>query len=269
MKNKFFALLIFSATLFGLLLYFSDFFLWKTWRETLESVTRSGSIIQKPVQLEKIDTKKRILNTSETREDEDYYKVIQIDDKKFYFSVKNIGLVLLNRQKKEIATVWLYKKNDLKIQKVYSVNDSYLLITPEKKYIFSESLGFLESFQLDIAINYIKENINFYIIHTEKWVFLYDKKTKKLEYFHMFGDVVFYDEKSYVWVLEKNDTKRASNLWVTLDSRDLILYYNPFTKEKSIVLQSEVSIAKIYKQWASIYVENTVWEVFRLKHFKK
>ncbi len=280
MKNKLLALLIFSVTILGLVFYFSEYF-WVSKDEisgSLEEKQEKNNLkkeIKKQVFLEKKEEKlkkqdKIITNKQKIekiREKTKHFKVIELWASKFYFDIiwKDLVLSLANTNKE----IWVFSpilKKDIKIEKIYENPSKFFLSLLDKKYIFSKKYGVLASFDFKIPINYIKEDELYYIISSEKWVFLLDKKTKKLSYSHIFSDFVLY-KKSYLAIINKTDKKRLDDYNINSKNKDVIFFYNPVSKEQKVVLKSSISLEKIYKIWKKVFFENGASEIFELKNF--
>ncbi len=275
MKNKLLALLIFSITILGLVFYFSEYFWVSKNKPELDNKSNSG-VLEKEIFLEKkeeikleklkepITKKQKIKDIIEKSR---HFKVIKVWDEKFYFDIvwRNLVLTLVNTNKE----IWVFSpilKKDIKIQKIYENKEKFLLSLSDKKYIFSKKSGILIDFDFKIPINYIKEDELYYIVSSKKWVFLLNKKTKKISYSHIFSDFVLY-KKSYLAIINKSDKKRLDKYNLKTKNKDIIFFYNPSSKEQKVVLESGISLEKIYKVWNKVFFQNWKWEVFELKNF--
>lgn len=274
MKNKLLALFIFSITIFFLFIYFNKYFLWE---EKIDSKADLWwqNIPEKEVFLEKKETpnlqkvEKKLTNLEKVeaiREKSKHFKIIEIWDEKFYFDIIWKDLVL--KTAKTEKEIWVFSpilEKDIKIKSIYPATEKYLLSLWDKKYIFSLKTGIITNFDFKIPINYIKEDDLYYIISSEKWIFLLDKKTKKINYSYIFSDFVLHN-KSYLAIIKSDDKKRLDKFNIK-PKKDIIFFYNPISKKQKIVLESDISLEKIYKIWEKVFVENKNGEVFELKNF--
>ncbi len=266
MKTKILALLILSATLLWLSVYYNEIFLWKK-KSKQEKV--SSWVLENKIFLEEVKVKNwNKQKIKVIKEDSKYYKIIQIEENVFYFYIKWENLVLSLDSWKIIWNFPIVLKKDIELKKIKTSKNKYLLSLKWKKYIFDLNSKIYASFNFKIPIDYLKEDENNYIIKSEKWIFLYNKKTKKIKYFHIFSDFIFY-KKAYLAIILKDDKKTLNNFFIDSEDKNIIFYYDPKTKKQEIVYKTDVFLKKIFLHKWEIYFENNFWKILKLKNFLK
>ncbi len=153
----------------------------------------------------------------------------------------------------------------LSIFRIYSSRDDYYILNWNKKYIYNFSSDILLELELTIDIDYIKRNENLYIIKTEKGSFIYDKTSKNLEYFTFFEDFVYYKD-FYIWIIKKDDERRLKNLSISSINGNSIFKYNPKTKEKKSLYETNINLEKIYNLWNEIYFIDSNNKTYKLEN---
>jgi len=195
-----------------------------------------------------------------------FYKIIELEDNKFYFSKKD-NLLELKINEKNIWSFDLVPENKLFINKIYSSWDDFYILNWNKKYIYNSASDLLLELDLSIDIDYIKRIDNLYIIKTEKWSFIYDKINKNLEYFTFFDDFVYYKD-FYIWIIKKEDNRRLKNLNIDSLSWNSIFKYNPKTKEKVSLYETNLSLDKIYNLDSEIYFIDSNNKTYKLENLE-
>lgn len=197
------------------------------------------------------------------KESLEYYKVIELGEAVFYF--KNIDNSLsLYKDDTFVSSFDLYSKSDLDVSRIYSSNN-YFFEIGSNYYIYDISTWNVQKIDLFVQVEYIKLYKNKYIINTNKWSYVYDNKTKNLEYFNFFEDFVYY-KNWYIWIVSKNDDLRKNNLWLGSMNKNSIYFYNPKTKEKNNLYQTSIDIEKIYYSWDEIHFEDSNNKIYVLKN---
>ncbi len=213
---------------------------------------------------QKIDPKKKI---QELREKKMYYKTFFLkDDLKVYFKERENSLDLyLN--KKLIWTFDLLEKNSLRVDAILWTDKDLYLELWENKYIYTYNNNTTVKLDLSINVDYIKKDINnTFIISTSKWSFVYNIYKKELHYFSFFSDFVYFWDW-YLWLVNKTDSRIIKNLWLS-SIKNLIVYYNPKTKDKKIVYDTDITIMKLYKKDNKVFILDNNNETFELKNLE-
>ena len=269
MNNRFAWILIILWVIIFWYFYYVFFYLAdKLEEEKLENITSSEE--KKEISLEAVDKKVVIKSNTDKIEDlknnKKYFRVIDVEWKKFYFSIINNSLHL-NSDSKLVWVFNLVNNKDLEVKKIYN-SDDYYIIVGNNKYIYNNILWDLYDIDLNIDIDYIKKSNNNYLLKTINWIFIYSKIDKDIEYFHFFNDFIDYNWW-YIGIISKDDNTRINNLDIELDLENAIYFYNPDTKEKYIIYESDKILNKIYLENDNIFFEDNKENKYELKNYIK
>lgn len=176
--------------------------------------------------------------------------------------------LLKNNKEFFLTKIKKIPKNNIKIDKVYQNNDMIYLSFWDEKYFFNTKSMLLERIFFPQNINYIKDAWNWiYIIINEKWSFLMNKKTNKIEFFYLFSDFVYTKDWNYIWVINKNEIEKKRNYNLT-SNKNLIIKYYPNTKKMNILEEVDFEIKKIIsKNDFEIYFYDEKDNEYILKNF--
>lgn len=223
------------------------------------------------VKQEQVEENKVELSSQEKIEElkklKSFYKIIELENNKFYFSKKDNFLELKINEK----IIWnfdLVPETELWVLNIYSSGDDFYILNWNKKYIYNQNTGLVSELDLAIDINYIKRSEDLYIIKTEKGSFVYDKTNKNLEYFNFFEDFVYYKD-FYIWIINKDDDRRLKNLNLDSISWNSIFKYNPRTKEKVSLYETNLSLEKIYNLGSEIYFIDSNNKTYKLENLEQ
>mgnify|MGYP004002236299 CR=1 FL=1 len=64
------------------------------------------------------------------------------------------------------------------------------------------------------------------------------------------------------------ENRILNNLWLEPNNKDLIVYYNPDTKEKKLVYETELALWKMYINKEKLYIVTDEWELYKLENIK-
>ncbi len=242
-------------------------------RENEELIFNSWAL-QKDVELNRVQEEEQTLNEQENqniqdritrlRENLDYYLVFNFWENIFYFRENENSLdLLLNWEK--ITSFDIYEKNLIDIKKIYSSNNYFFKVW-NTNYIYDFSNNIFTPFELFIDIEYIKKYNNKYIFVTSNGSYIFDIITKDLDFFNFFHDFVYY-KSWYIWIVSKDDEIRKSNLWLDNLEKNSIFKYNPNSKEKTNLFETDLDLTKIYYSWVEIYFEDSSWKKYILENF--
>lgn len=206
----------------------------------LEKVVLLNQIEEKEVELSNIEKINLI------RKESIYYSYLDLKDFwEFYFKEEWLNLWLYKNDKK----IWNFKKIDSKentsIKQIYW-SDNYIFLNIWKEKILFNTNTF-KDFKIDLNLNvqYIKTWLNNnFIFVTDKWSFIYKIKDNSIEYFSYFNDFIYYKDW-YIWIIKQNDNVRKKNLWLEENNKNIVLYYNPETKDRKILYSLDNNIKKI------------------------
>ena len=250
----------------------------KDWYETIQKnivieknkTTELKIDFEKKISLKKLEEEKKELTNLEKvdllRKEWIYESYIKNKEWKEIYLKENKNKLELYLWKQ---LIWIFdipenKKSD--ILEVFWSNNYILLKLWEKKYLYSLVSKQSYGIDLNIDINYIKlwENDNFIIV-TDKWSFIFNKKKFSLEYFLFFHDFVFYKEW-YIWIIKSDDSNRKNNLELNDSKNDIVLFYNPDNKEKKILYNLKEEIDKIFIENSEVILLKESWEKYTLEN---
>lgn len=184
----------------------------------------------------------------------------------FYVDEGDSGLDLFQYDLIKNQSTKLYSFNqtdreNIDLQKIYQNNWEIFINFWEKKLIYNLFSG--KNFEINFPqeINYIKKNKENYQIINDKWTFIYDIVSKKINYFYLFTDFIETPEY-FIWIINKSETEKHEiyNLdW----SKNLVVKYSPENKEIQILKEIDNNITKLYQENNKIII--TSWEdIFEL-----
>lgn len=229
-----------------------------------ERLEKEVNLVEKKEEIVELTPKEKIEKIISEREN---YKTFNFDSFKVYF-IQDWNNLEMHLDSEKIWNFSLVYEKFLRVDKVlWSVKDLYLEVWKEKYYYNFNTKKFFSLNISNLDILYTKLWINSdLIIVTDKWSFTYSKKLDKLDFFTFFNDFVFFNDW-YIWLIKKDDTRILKNLNLET-TKDILLYYNPISKEKKIVYESEIDIIKIYNDLSNIFIEGSDNMIYELKNLK-
>lgn len=217
------------------------------------------------VKIDKIDNKKTNLELiNDIIENEKNYKTFKFNNwLKAYFKEVDSGLDLYYNYDK----IWSFKlvfAQYLRADIVSATdNDLYIEVWWDK-YYYNFNTKELNNIKLNIDVLYTKKlSNNELILVTSKWSFKYNIFSSKIEYFSFFDDFVNFNDW-YIWIIKSNDNIRLNNLWINANNKNIILYYNPYTKEKKVLYSTSLDYDKFYMKDNKFYLERGEQEFYIL-----
>lgn len=195
------------------------------------------------------------------------YKTFNLKNgSKVYFKEENNKLDLYL----DSVKIWnfdLVYPNFLKVREIeWSLNDLYIEVGNSKFYYNSNS-WVIDEIDLKIDVIYVKKaTADNLIFVTTKGSFNYSISNKTLEYFSYFNDYIILKDW-YIWLVKKDEKRILNNLWFeTENDSDLIVYYNPNTKEKRIINRPKLDIQKIYMVNDKLFISDIDWNIYELEN---
>lgn len=227
--------------------------------------------LEKEVKFQKVDN----INNSELSAQD---KIAQIrKDKEFLirFPLQSWQEVAV---KETVAGLDIYFW-DKKITTTSETSDPVLqaLEVPDTTYIYVHVAGLQGIFDTSSQrltpitfvpdIRYIKKGSNpqELIFVTDKGSFLYNLNTEVFTYFYLFLDYVSLGEQ-YVGVIYKDEEQKKKNYNIQDETENLIIRYDPLTKERKILYKTKLDIQSIKKVGEEIYFE-TGEGTYRLENY--
>lgn len=227
-----------------------------SWTKSIELI--KVDINQQNLEMNSID------KINSIKEKLDYYKIIDLWSDKFYFS-QDDNKIVAKINWKIISIFDFVLETEISVKNVYSSNSDFLFSMWNEIYLYNKNTDILDKIDLFVDVKYVKRSDNIYIFVTNVWSYLYDIRNKKLEYFTFFEDFVYYND-SYIWIISKNDDRRINNLWLWKLTKNSIYFYNPNTKEKNSLYETDLVLEKIYYQNWEIFFIDSKKELYKLEN---
>lgn len=186
------------------------------------------------------------------------YKYINIDDLGYFYFEDNGDdtITLYNKINDDIKNLYTFTKIDrnlIDIQKLYQTNKSIFISYWDEKYFYNLNDNTILKVFFPQNVNYVKVDANIYSFVNEKWTFLYDLNTQKIEYFYLFKDFINYNSENYLWIIFDNESEKKKNHNLENRSWNLIVKYNFKTKAIKILETTQLNISKILFEENKIY----------------
>jgi len=167
--------------------------------------------------------------------------------------------------------LWSFEKvnkEEIEIKEVLWNKNYFFIRLGKNKYLYSLIVKKKYQVRLNIKINYIKPGLSDreFLFVTEKATFVYDKFSLTLDYIDFFRDFV-YHKSWYIWIVDKTDKRRLTNLWLEKETKNLIISYDTETKERKIIFKTDLDIIKIYKKWENIMFVSSKEKEYKIENY--
>lgn len=261
MNNKFLSFLVLIWVFWAWYLYYHFKYLpWKTDREN----QKIQAIIEQEAENKEVKIVKIEKDESSDLETNKYANFNLYNWKIAYFEEKESYLELFLENEK----VWnfdLVYNNFLRVEYIYwSISDLYIEVW-KKKYYYNSINKELRNLDFFIDVLYVKKGIsNNLIFVSDKWSFKYLYNENKFDYFNLFSDYINFQDW-YLWIIKSTDERILKNLWLN-SNYNLVVFYNPLTKEKNIIYETDIEIKKIYFKNKKVYLEDINNEEYILEN---
>lgn len=201
----------------------------------------------------------------ELKESNKNYKTFKLDNSSAYFTKNEDSLDLFYWNQK-IGNFNLVDSSNLRVENISWIwEDLYIEVWLEKFY-HNKVINAIKKIDLNIDVNYVKEwSFNSIIFVTTKWSFVYSIFDETFEYFSYFNDFVYFNDW-YIWLVKKDEKTILNNLWFENINNNIIVYYNPNTKEKKIVYKTDFNINKIFIYNNSLFIKTDNGDVYELEN---
>jgi hypothetical protein len=174
------------------------------------------------------------------------------------------------------------KKWDIEVQKVINDSNFLFFILWDEKFLYNIKNRTITSIELNVDIKYVKlwKDTTEFLFKTSVGIYVYSMIKDAIEYVHFFKDFVYFldtntKKYSYIGVIKRWEKKKLNNLWfddLLSGNRyeSLVVFYSPISKEKKILLQSDMNIDYIYTfdstDKTQIFVMDELWETYELEN---
>jgi len=124
--------------------------------------------------------------------------------------------------------------------------------------LYDTSSQTLNTFVFVPTLKYIKKggHSQELIFVTEKGSFIYNINTKVFTYFYLFLDYVSIED-GYIGVIYKDEDQKKKNYDLNEETQNLIIRFDPSTKEREILYRTSLDVKKILKEGDQIYFETS------------
>lgn len=169
------------------------------------------------------------------------------DTKVHFLQDQNQLEMIYKTQDKErtISRFPLVREEDIQVRYIGDAGKELFIQVWNSYYIFSLSAGRLYVLPYTLEVKYIKPgNILWeYLVITEKGAFTYNTATQDSEFQYLFKDFI-YSDTTLIWVIYKDEDQKKRNFNIE-DKGNLIIRYSPDTKERKILLQTDLQVERI------------------------
>ncbi|MCT4616805.1 MAG: hypothetical protein N4A38_01185 [Candidatus Gracilibacteria bacterium] len=207
--------------------------------------------ISNKIKLIKLKYKEDLNNLTSKIENDDNIIGLKVEDKKieiYDYSVKNKKLLAeFNAENIDLNNI---ESSEIIFDKIEGKEDNYYFKINSSVYIVGEKL--LKNFNFEPKINYIKfeEEFGNFIIISDTGIFILNNENNKLEYNTKFDDFVM-KNGNFIGYINSSSSEKLKDF--NLYFGNLIVFYNPISLEKKVILKPKFEIKKLIKQDSEIY----------------
>ena len=135
--------------------------------------------------------------------------------------------------------------NAIQVQYIGDTTSEIFLQVADTYYIFDVSAGKIYTLPYKLPLIYIKPGIRAgeYLVVSEKGTFLYNISTGDSSFQYLFKDFIYF-KNMLIGVIYKDETEKKNNFNLT-EKGNLIIRYDQQTKERKVLLDSQLDIDRI------------------------
>ncbi len=203
------------------------------------------------------------------REENRYYASFNLQNSgKMVFEELGDSLKMILQTPEQEITISEFPKvpkSEVLVDDISGSDDLYIKLWKDT-FIYSSSQKSVHKLPYQIVIQYIKKwrVIEEYIVVTEKGAFIYNSWESTSEFQYLFRDYVYAGD-DIIGIIYKDEIKKKENFDLS-EWGNLILRYNPQTKNRKVIYNTQEAIDSIKWQGESVIL--TAWEnTFELKNF--
>lgn len=228
--------------------------------------------IETPVS-ETLNTETQIEQVRELSFLQKTYKYFQLPNLGYFYFHENDdnSLSLLHNNGIEIQNLYSFAKIERKLLDIIEIdqtNNSLLITHGDDKYIYDLWNNSIEKIYFPQKVNFIKKWKNSYHFVNDKGTFLYDNTTKKIEYFYLFKDFIYYDDENYLWVISSSEIEKKKNYNLENTSWNLIVKYNFKTRAIKVLETTNINISKITLENKNVYFYDAGGNKYEVKNIE-
>lgn len=197
------------------------------------------------------------------------YAIFVFDDgREFYFIEKDGKLELFRGDETRVWSFDKIRADKIELLPVYGDSKHIIIKLWEQQFLLNVASFKMTEINMTIPIKYAKAwwNSFEFLLVTDKWTFEYKSFDGLLDYFSYFKDFVYLDN-FYIWVIDSDESVKLKNLWFDDETQNLIVSYNPSTKERKIIFRTDMKLDKIIKEGNEVILINEEWEQYKLQDF--
>jgi len=202
-----------------------------------------------------------------TNAQENIKEMIKIKSQKFYKEIADKWVFYFEENESKLnlyfydyfTTIKLADFNAEWVKKIDIIDviwDNKIIAKVDDIYTFIDfKTNSSKSFTFKQEFKYVKstDNNNFYIVVTPEWSFNYNVWENKLDYFYAFKDYVFDNDNEYIWVVYKDEKQKLDLYSLEQTGKNYIIKYNFITKQRDVLLQTDMNIDRILIKKDGIY----------------
>lgn len=204
------------------------------------------------------ESETQIQHIREIAELQKTYKFFQIPNLWYFYFQQNDDktLTLFHKNGEEIKKLYSFSQIErakINITQIFQTSNMISIQYADDVYLYNLSKNTIEKVYFPQGIDYIKKSKNEYHFVNQKWTFLYDSNTKKIEYFYIFKDFIYYDNEHYLWVIFSSETEKKRNYNLSLLEGNLIVKYNFKTKNIKVLETTPIAVSQIILEKQKVY----------------
>jgi hypothetical protein len=198
-----------------------------------------------------------------------FYRVEKLNNT--YKFKKNVNWLELYKNNKFLGNFQNSAKSEIKVIEILWDENHLFLELWKNKYLFSLVSWENKKIIFEIPITYIKSwSQNWeYIFVTHKGSFLFNSYKNIFSYNSIFSDYIIFEKDSYIGIINSDDIKRKQKFNLDSSSKNVILQYNPQTKEQKLLLETTKNLMRLFKKDWEIFIQETNKNYFTITHLQE
>lgn len=224
---------------------------------------------KKEITLQKVELKKQedeIIDNKENIEEKKYYSSFDLPNLwEFYFIEENNKLNLFSKNE-ELLNFDIVDKDELDIKEVIWNNNIFIKVW-ENKYLYNLLTKENKKLEIKLDIEYVKtwQNDLEFLLKTPVWIFIYTYQNDEMNYFTFFEDFIYF-KTWYIWIINSSEETKLKNLDLQDETKNLIIFYDPNTKEKNILYKTDLKLNKIFLEQNKVFFEDDSGDNYELNN---
>lgn len=232
-------------------------------QETKKEITLQKVELKKQEDETNVDNKENIETKEEKKE---YYSSFNLPNFwEFYFIEENNKLNLFSKNE-ELLNFDIVDKDELDIKEVIWNNNIFIKVW-ESKYLYNLLTKENKKLEIKFDIEYLKtwQNDLEFLLKTPVWIFIYTYQNDEMNYFTFFEDFIYF-KTWYIWIINSSEETKLKNLDLQDETKNLIIFYDPNTKEKNILYKTDLKLNKIFLEQNKVFFEDDSGDNYELNN---